>query len=200
MLFGLYFYNQKNGDQEEGESVVREYAIDGVVVRSEMDEILAEEAVNFVKDAMKEELLPQGIELSRVDAAEEEIAYFGTWTKGAASYSFLFVATKDGNSKYSRIWTLLEDKEITVNDYSLAEEVFTEELTSLITPACEEIDVVGVEVTRCGGVAETETGNLLGVTIQAPVFIEETGEETTTVTACYVPAKGKPFYGHEYCI
>lgn len=192
---------------DKSEVVLDKYEFGSVSVATALNKKEAESGVGFLKESLREELLPGELIITLVRESEEgnPPEYSGNWSKDDYFMTLLYVpGPKENEPQYLRVWALKEYGELTQPKAELyAGELFNDEfISSSGEISCRQIKMPsGHGITECGSLEVQESGVLQGITIRGPIAGQDNSEANLLViSACFIPKDGAPFYSSDQCI
>lgn len=199
-----------------GQTAMQSTTVAGITVKSQLAAATAESAVSFIQLALKVEDQPQELTFQSIEQADETRgpAAVANWNKNGKFISVLAGETNDKKPAYFRIWTMPTGEKVTETQAKtlLANLLSPEYLNNFPTKiSCQNAKnpTDGTDITECAAMKTLDNGNLVGVTVRAPITLQPppgapipTGVENPKViivSACSVPREGTSFYPAPNC-
>ncbi len=199
---------------------LKKYAIGSFVIRGKITKREAERITSFLTQTVKESLRPKELVLRPAPTPQGQNippppTYMGNWNIDGKYLSFLYGLTADKKQPaYYRVWTMTPGSTVTTaqaREY-LGSLIAETQLAKFGEVSCKETVDPGTQkpVTECAALKTEEDGTLMGITVRAPVVIDQPKEKTQLfpvppqtviiTSACLIPKEGTEFYQASSCI
>lgn len=210
------FTGNKSPTAPANSAAMKAATIDGITVKSELETETATAAVSFIKTALKPEDIPQELTFQTLGKADETrgLSAVANWNKNGKFVSVLAGSTKENKPAYFRIWTMPTGESVTEAQAktflnNLFSPTFLKQFPEKITCQGVTNPTDGSALTECAAMKTIETGELVGVTVRAPITLQPppgaavptgvSNPKVIIVSACSVPKEGTSFYPSPNC-
>lgn len=191
-------------------------AFDNLTIKTDLNKNELEPGVAFLKKTLAADLQPTDITLQTLGNSQTggDISYVGSWNKNGKFVSFLSGLSPQKKPAYYRVWMMPQGESVTLAQaQSYLKEMFTSDYLNQFTSplACKDIKAPdNSTVTECAVMKTTDSGDLVGVTVRAPVILEPPPNATiptgvpspkvVIVSACLIPKDATAVYPAGSCI
>ncbi len=197
---------------------LQEYKFANLTINIGTERNIAEIINSFFQNTLKPDLLPKEISFQLTEKAKEGRGdgHTGRWNKDGKYLSVLYGASTDPKKPaYFRIWFMPPGEDTNkLQATTLLHEVFSDKfLNDLGEINCQKSMSTQekAEVTECAKMKTLDNGNLIGVTVRAPITLDQAPPgitpttntskvKVTIVSACLIPKEGTQYYSHSACI
>ncbi len=189
---------------------------DGLTVKTDLTKTELEPGITFLKKALRTDLQPTEISLQALGNPQQgsDTSHVGSWNKNGKFVSFLSGLSPQKIPAYYRIWMMPQGDSVTLAQaQTYLKEMFSDEFVNQFTSPIVCRDLKSQDnspLTECAIMRTTDSGDLIGMTVRAPVILEPPPNATVPtgvpkpkviiVSACMIPKDATSAYPAGSCI